>query len=396
AYNLDTSPHKINLCGDHYRHHNGKSYQFQAVRKAKVAVTCDDSLSHEQLPPFGNPEFNQVANELILDKTAPAITEKRVVGIQMRSAADGLRLAAHFLNEKMKCKVCLLAQLCSEHYEPIFKQAGFTCKRYQYCDVERNALNIYGLVADMMTAPDGAVIVLDACAQNPTNLTPTIDEWKLIAHIAKCKKMIPIFYLESHGLASGDTRRDTWPVRYFAEFSFDFLCVQSFVQNFGLYDETLGHLMAVVSNVTHLDTVRHQLESSVLEHNAQCSSIFASRVVAKVLTNTTLRNDWALTVKDIHQNMRQMRLALSNKLEILKTPGNWSQLKDQLGPHFYTNMNVPQLKELRRRHIYVPDSGRINVGALRPNNVDYVAGAINDVMISTKADTAAKPKEENS
>ncbi|XP_062131716.1 aspartate aminotransferase, cytoplasmic-like [Drosophila sulfurigaster albostrigata] len=397
AFEQDTSPLKLNLCGDHYRSPNGKPYLFQAVRKARVAVICDDTLSHEPLPPLGNPEFNRIANELILNKAASAITQQRVLGIQTRSGLDALRLAAHFLRDKMKCNVCLLARPCSEHFEPIFKRAGFTCHGYQYYSEEKVELNIYGLVADLMTAPEGAVIVLDACAQNPTSLSPTIDEWKLIAHIVKCKKMIPVFNLEFHGLASGDTSQDTWPVRYFAEFGLDLLCVQSLVQNFGLYDEALGHLMAVVSNATHLESVKDQLESSLLEHNAQCSSVFASRVVSKVLTNATLRQDWALTLKDIHQNMRQMRLALSNKLEILRTPGNWAQMKDQQGPHLYTNLKMPQLKQLRSRHIYVPNSGRINVGALRPNNVDYVAGAINDVMISTaKADAAAvKAKDTN-
>ncbi|KAM8708622.1 hypothetical protein ACLKA7_015573 [Drosophila subpalustris] len=395
ACNLDSNPHKLNLCGDFYRNPDGKPYVFQAVRKAKVSIVCDDTLSHEPQLPLGNPEFNRAANELILNKAAPALTQNRVLGIQTRSSLDALRLAAQFLRDKMRCSVCLLARPCSEQYERIFKQAGFICNTYQYYNEDKCELNIYGLVADLMTAPEGAVVLMDACAQNPTSLNLTIDEWKLIAHIVKCKRMIPIFHLELHGLASGDPAQDTWPVRYFADSGFDLLCVQSFVQNFGLYDDTLGHLMVVISNSTQLETVRDQFEATLVENSAECSSVFASRVVAKILNNVTLRNDWSQALKEIHQSMRQMRLALSNKLAILKTPGNWGQMKDQQGPHLYTNLKLPQLNQLRRRHIYVPNSGRINVGALKPNNVDYVAGAINDVMISTKADTA-KDKDSNS
>jgi len=147
----------------------------------------------------------------------------------------------------MKCNVCLLARPCSEHYERIFKSVGFTCSTYQYYNEDKGELNIYGLVADLMTAPEGAVVLMDACAQNPTSLNPTIDEWKLIAHIVKCKKMIPIFHLESHGLASGDLSQDTWPVRYFADSGFDLLCVQSFVQNFGLYGESFMYTVFIIS-----------------------------------------------------------------------------------------------------------------------------------------------------
>ncbi|XP_034481996.1 aspartate aminotransferase, cytoplasmic-like [Drosophila innubila] len=395
AFNLDPNPNKLNLCGDFYRNADGKPYVFQAVHKAKVAIVCDDKLSHEPQPLLGNPEFNRAANELILNKTAPAITQNRVLGIQTRSSLDALRLAAQFLHDKMRCSVCLLAQPCSEHYERILKSSGFMCHTYHYYSEDKGKLNIYGLVADLMTAPEGAVVLLDACAQNPTSLNPSIDEWKLIAHIVKCKRMIPIFHLEFHGLASGDPTQDTWPVRYFADSGFDLFCVQSFVQNFGLYDDTLGHLMIVISNSTQVETVRNQFEATLVENNAECSSVFASRVVAKILNNPTLLNEWTLALKEIHQSMRQMRLALSNKLTILKTPGNWGQLKDQQGPHLYTNLKLPELKQLRSRHIYVPNSGRINVGALKPNNVDYVAGAINDVMISVKADTV-KDKDSNS
>jgi len=50
--------------------------------------------------------------------------------------------------------------------------------------------------------------------------------------------------------------------------------------------------MVVISNNTHLETVRDQFEATLVENNAQCSSVFASRLVAKILTNATLRHDW--------------------------------------------------------------------------------------------------------
>lgn len=86
-----------------------------------------------------------------------------------------------------------------------------------------------------------------------------------------------------------------------------------------------------------------------------------------------------------------MRLALGNKLEILKTPGNWEHLKYQRGPYLYTNLKMPQLIQLRNRHVYVPNTGRINVGALRADNVSYVAEAINDVMSLVKKEDLPKP-----
>lgn len=232
-----------------------------------------------------------------------------MLGIQTRSSIEALRLAAQFLREKVNCTACMLARPGCEQYQKIFNSAGFRCFSYNYYNEDMGALNTYGLVADLITAPEFSVVLLDTCTQNPTGLTPGIEEWKLIAHVMKCKKMIPLFHLESHGIASGDIALDTWPIRYFADCGFDFLVAQSFVQNFGLYckqyfgslficltsfiaDESVGHLMVVVNNTTQLVTVRSQFERILLDHDKQCASSIVSSVVAKVLTTRRLRKDW--------------------------------------------------------------------------------------------------------
>ncbi|XP_064545380.1 aspartate aminotransferase, cytoplasmic-like [Drosophila montana] len=387
AFELDSHPQKINLCGEIYRNNDGKPHIIQAVRKAEIGVASDDKYSHEPQSPLGNPDFIRASNELLLNKAAPALLQNRVLGVQTRSSLDALRLAAQFLHQKMQFNVCMLPRPSCELCERIFKSAGFTCQSFQYYCEAKGELNIYGLVADLMTAPEGAVVLLDACAQNPTGLDPSIDEWKLIAHIIKCKKLLPLFHLESHGLASGDTAQDSWAVRYFVDSGFDLLCAQSFVKSFGLHNETVGQLMVVLKNSIQLETVREQFEAMLLESNEKSCSVFASRIVAKILTNASLRHEWTLSLQEIHQRMQQMRLALSNKLELLKTPGSWDHLKEQSGSHLYTNLKIPQLIELRNKHIYVPDSGRINLGALSTTNVDFVAGAIHDVMLSMQSET---------
>ncbi|XP_017864483.1 PREDICTED: probable aspartate aminotransferase, cytoplasmic [Drosophila arizonae] len=386
AFDLDSDPKKVNLAGEVYRNSDGKVHIHNAVRRAEIGVACDDSYNHEPYPPLGNPDFTRAANELVLNKAAPAMLQNRVLGIQTRSSIDALCLAAQFLREKMRCTVCMLARPSCDQWVHIFKSAGFNCQSYQYYSEEKGELNIYGLVADLMTAPEGAVVVLDTCAHNPTGLDPTVDEWKLIAHIIRCKKLLPLFHLESHGLASGDTVQDSWPVRYFVDSGFDLLCAQSFVKNFGLYNETLGHLMVVLNNSIQLSVVRGQFEDMMLRSKEKCFSAFASRIVAKILNNASLRRDWSVSLQDVHQRLQQMRLALSNKLTVLKTPGKWDHIKKQTGPHLYTNLKPNDLRRLRSKHVYVPENGRINLGALCAANVDVVAGAIHDVMLATESE----------
>ncbi|XP_030374299.1 aspartate aminotransferase, cytoplasmic-like [Scaptodrosophila lebanonensis] len=274
AYNEDKSPDKVNLANEVYRNGEGKPHIFQAVRKAEITLACDDFLSRDPLPPWGNPEFIRAATKLILGTAPPAIAQNRVLGVQTRTGIDALCLAAQFLRQKMNFDTCVLARPSWELYEPIFKSIGFTCHSYQYYNAAKGELNIYGLVADLMTAPEGAVVVLDACAHNPTGIQPSIDEWKLIGHIIKCRKMIPLFMLDMQGLASGDPIKDAWPVRYFVDCGFDLFCAQSFVKNFGLYNEAVSNLMIVLSNPVHVYTVKGQIESMLCESHEESSTAF--------------------------------------------------------------------------------------------------------------------------
>lgn len=57
-------------------------------------------------------------------------------------------------------------------------------------------------------------------------------------------------------------------------------------------DETLGHLMVVLNNSIQLDVVRGQFEAMMLQNKEKSFSAFASRIVAKILNNASLRRDW--------------------------------------------------------------------------------------------------------
>lgn len=91
------------------------------------------------------------------------------------------------------------------------------------------------MLEDLEKAPDGSIILLHACAHNPTGVDPTLDEWKQIAATIRKKKHIPFFDSAYQGFASGDLAQDAMAVRYFASEGFEFLIAQSFAKNFGLY-----------------------------------------------------------------------------------------------------------------------------------------------------------------
>ena len=51
----------------------------------------------------------------------------------------------------------------------IFRLAGFDeIRKYRYWDKKNRNLNFEGMIDDLRTAPEGAVVVLHGCAHNPT------------------------------------------------------------------------------------------------------------------------------------------------------------------------------------------------------------------------------------
>ncbi len=49
------------------------------------------------------------------------------------------------------------------------------------------------MLDDLGSAPEGAVVVLHACAHNPTGIDPTREQWEKIADVIQEKKLFPFF-----------------------------------------------------------------------------------------------------------------------------------------------------------------------------------------------------------
>jgi len=50
-----------------------------------------------------------------------------------------------------------------------------------------------GLVEDLSSAPLGSIVLLHACAHNPTGVDPTVDQWEKIRQLMRSKSLLPFF-----------------------------------------------------------------------------------------------------------------------------------------------------------------------------------------------------------
>lgn len=208
------------------------------VKKAEAAIVADGSLNHEYLPVLGTESVTNAASTLLLGEGSEAIASKRAFGVQCLSGTGALRVGAEFLCRILKRTTFYYSAPTWENHHKVFVYAGFTEPRtYRYWNQERRGIDFEGMLEDLRAAPEGAVVILHACAHNPTGIDPTQDQWKQIADLCEERKLFPFFDSAYQGFASGDPNKDAFAVRYFIERGFELFCAQSFAKNFGLYSE---------------------------------------------------------------------------------------------------------------------------------------------------------------
>jgi len=296
-----------------------------------------------------------------------------------------LRVGAEFLVRAIGSKVFYYSQPTWENHRLIFSNAGFQeIRQYRYWSESSHGLDLEGFLQDLKNAPENSVIILHACAHNPTGCDPTKEQWAQIADVIQAKKLFPFFDSAYQGFASGDLEKDSWAVRYFVSRGFELLCSQSFAKNFGLYNERVGNLTFVLNNPSYVPQVKSQVTLLIRGMYSNPPS-HGARIVAYVLNNPRLYNQWKDNIKTMSSRIIEMRQALRAALEKLATPGDWSHITSQIGMFSYTGLNTQQAEHMiQKHHIYMLRSGRISMCGVTPSNVNYVAQAIKETVTNVK------------
>lgn len=75
-------------------------------------------------------------------------------------------------------------EISTENHILVFTNAGFTKPRaYRYWNSKTRAIDFDGMIDDLKSAPENSVIILNACAHNPTGMDPTPEQWEKIADV---------------------------------------------------------------------------------------------------------------------------------------------------------------------------------------------------------------------
>ncbi|KAI0148297.1 pyridoxal phosphate-dependent transferase [Hypoxylon sp. NC0597] len=386
AYRADPDPNKVDLGIGAYRDDNAKPWVLPVVKKADEILRNDPELNHEYAPIAGIASFTSKAAELILGGAdSPAIKEKRVTSVQTISGTGAVHLGALFLSRFYTGnKQVYLSDPTWANHNQIFTNVGIPIAKYPYFSKETRGLDFEGMKSTLLGAPERSIVLLHACAHNPTGVDPTLEQWKEIAEVLRQKKHFPFFDCAYQGFASGDLMRDNAAVRYFVEQGFELVVAQSFAKNFGLYGERAGcfHVVTAPAPDAEATITRIASQLAILQRSEISNPpLYGARIASIVLNDPQLFAEWEENLRTMSGRIISMRKALRAKLEELGTPGTWNHITDQIGMFSFTGLTEQQVMKIRSEfHIYMTKNGRISMAGLNTRNVDYVAKAIDKVV----------------
>ena len=116
------------------------------------------------------------------------------------------------------------------------------------------------MIETLSKAPEGSIVLLHACAHNPSGVDPTQQQWREIAEVIQKQKLFPFFDSAYQGFASGDLEKDAFQIRLFHDMGLQMIVTQSFAKNFGLYGERVGAIHFVTKSTDVAARVASQLK----------------------------------------------------------------------------------------------------------------------------------------
>lgn len=111
--------------------------------------------------------------------------------------------------------------------------------------------------------PDKSIVLLHACAHNPTGIDPTREQWREISDLIKEKQHFPLIDNAYLGFASGSVDNDAFMLRHFVEEGHQLMLCQSFAKNMGLYGERVGTFSIVCADPQEKARVDSQIKMCV-------------------------------------------------------------------------------------------------------------------------------------
>lgn len=370
-FTSDTCEHKINCTFGVLNDAHDDLYKFRCIRKAERMLLAED-LSYSYLSSIGNEEYVKLSTELYFGN------DTHYYGVQTIGGTGSLYLAGQFINVTFKNlgKNIWIPNSTWDNHVHIFQNQGIEVKRYVY--LEDNEFNFSTMYESIYSIPDYNIVLFHGCCHNPTgyDLTPT--QWDQIIELCKLKNLYIVVDFAYLGFASGLIETDKYVLSLLNKTQIPSIVCTSYSKAFGIYSERTGMLFVTGKDKQESAKVIGLLNTII--RTTYCSpQTYGSRLITKILSVPSLKEEWLSELKEIHQRHVHIRQTLRTKLEE-RLNLDFSDITQQKGLFWYSKKHLSdkQIEYIISEHVYIIKSGRINISSLNGYNIDRFA----DVFVS--------------
>jgi aromatic-amino-acid transaminase len=377
-FNADANPHKVNLGVGVYYDDDGKLPLLECVQEAERQM-METPKARGYLPIDGIAAYDAAVKNLVFGAESEPVKGARVATVQALGGTGGLKIGADFLKRVNPSAKVLISDPSWENHRALFSQAGFTVEAYPYYNAATRGIDFDGMLGALNAAPEGTVVVLHACCHNPTGYDITPEQWDQVIATVKDRKLTPFLDMAYQGFGQG-IEEDGAVVGKFVASGQNFFVSTSFSKSFSLYGERVGALSVLCQDKEEAARVLSQLKI-MIRTNYSNPPIHGGTVVAMVLNTPELRTLWEKELGEMRLRIKQMRLALVEKLKAAGVKDDMSFITQQIGMFSYSGLSKDQMVRLRNEFgVYGTDTGRMCVAALNSKNIDYVCASIAKVL----------------
>ena len=317
------------------------------MREAEEKI-IKSNLDKEYAGITGVPNFTKAALRLAYGEDSAPLNQDGIAVTQTISGTGALRIGGAFLERHYPgAKTIYIPTPSWANHNAVFKDSGLKVEKYRYYNKDTIGLDFEGMVADIKAMPKNSIVLLHACAHNPTGVDPTEEQWLEIAEAVKAGDHFPFFDMAYQGFASGDTTKDAFALRHFIKEGLRPVLAQSFAKNMGLYGERVGAFSVVCESAEEKKRVDSQIKILVRPLYSN-PPVHGARIASEILNDPSLNKQWLGEVKGMADRIITMRALLKENLEKLGSKHAWSHITSQIGMFAYTGLTAEQMDKLAK------------------------------------------------
>ncbi|KLU14412.1 MULTISPECIES: amino acid aminotransferase [Xenorhabdus] len=370
----DPRAEKINLSIGLYYDEQGITPKLQAVAIAEKQINALPQSASLYLPMEGFLTYRTAIQELLFGKDHPLLNQQRIATIQTLGGSGALKVGADFLHRYFPDSEVWCSDPTWENHAAIFAGAGVKVNYYPYFNDKTKGVKFDEMLATFKQLPAKSIILMHPCCHNPTGSDLTNDQWDQVVQVAKERELLPFLDIAYQGFADG-MEEDAYAIRAMVNAGLACLVSNSFSKIFSLYGERVGGLSVICGDAKVAEHVLGQLKATVRRIYSSPPN-FGAQIVARVLSNPELKNQWLDEVERMRLRILEMRTVLVSALQQALPEKNVDHLLKQRGMFSYTGFSQAQVDRLREEFgVYLVGSGRVCMAGVNHHNVQRIAEA---------------------